>query len=139
MKSNQQTPIDSQTVLPLRSHVEPVGNSVVYKQKTFSDAIRLSIQVSGFEEKQVYITLGIDAGHWTRMMTGKAHFPQDKLNAMMDFTGNEIPLIWLANSRGYNLQKQQSIVEQERDEAQARADKAEHELEVIKRFLKDTK
>ena len=76
---------------------------LVVKQPTFAGAIALCVQLSGLEDKEVYLALEIDAGHWSRIMKGDAHFPVNKLNDLMDMCGNEAPLMWLANSRGYGL------------------------------------
>ena len=87
-------------VLP-RPH--SVSEEVIFAQPTFSAAIRLGASVSGLDEKQIYRELEIDAGHWTRIMNGEAHFPVDKLLRFMDLVGNEIPLQWLAHRRGKGL------------------------------------
>lgn len=76
---------------------------LVLKQTSLSNAIALCVQLSGLEEKEVYLSLEIDAGHWTRIMKGDAHFPVNKLNNLCDLCGNEAPLMWWANSRGYGL------------------------------------
>lgn len=76
---------------------------LVVKQPSFAGAIALCVQLSGLEDKEVYLTLEIDAGHWSRIMKGDAHFPVNKLNDLMNMCGNEAPLMWLANSRGYGL------------------------------------
>lgn len=110
--------------LPLVRRVDrvevPLG--LVVKQPTFAGAIALCVQLSGLEDKEVYLPLGIDAGHWSRIMKGDAHFPVNKLNDLMDLCGNEAPLMWLANSRGYGLFVLKT-------EAERRAEAAEHELE----------
>lgn len=95
---------------------------LVLKQPTLSAAIALCVQASGLEEKEVYLPLEIDAGHWTRITKGDAHFPVNKLNGLMDLCGNEAPLMWLANSRGYGL----VIL---KTEAERRAEAAERALE----------
>lgn len=96
---------------------------LVVKQQTLAGAIALCVQLSGLEDKEVYLALEIDAGHWTRIMKkGDAHFPVNKLNDLMDLCGNEAPLMWLANSRGYGL-----VVL--RSEAERRADAAERALQ----------
>lgn len=91
--------------LPLVRKAEwvEVPLDLVIKQPTFSGAIALCVQLSGLEDKEVYLSLDIDAGHWTRIMKGDAHFPVNKLNTLMDLCGNEAPLMWLANYRGYGL------------------------------------
>ena len=83
-------------------HVD-VDMALVKRQNSLAGAIALCVQAAGIEDKEVYLSLGIDAGHWTRISKGDAHFPVNKLNALMDLCGNEAPLQWLANSRGYGL------------------------------------
>lgn len=98
-----------------------VDQEVVFSRPSLSAAIALCVQVSGLEEKEVYLSLEIDAGHWTRIMKGDAHFPVNKLNNLMDLCGNEAPLMWLANSRGYGLVVLKT-------EAERRAEMAERAL-----------
>lgn len=58
--------------LPLarKADAVQVPLELVLKQPTFAAAIALCVQVSGLEEKEVYLSLEIDAGHWTRIMKG---------------------------------------------------------------------
>lgn len=106
-----------------------VPMSLVVKQPSFAGAIALCVQLSGLEEKEVYLSLEIDAGHWTRIMKGDAHFPVNKLNTLMDLCGNEAPLMWLSNSRGYALVLLKSEAERRAEQAERRADEAEKKLE----------
>lgn len=99
----------------------PVPEELVKRQACLTKAISLCVQLSGLEPKEVYLALEIDAGHWTRIMNGDAHFPTNKLCALMDICGNEAPLMWLANSRGKGLVLLKS-------EAERRAELAEQEL-----------
>jgi hypothetical protein len=102
---------------------------LVVKQPSLSAAIALCVQVSGLEEKEVYLSLEIDAGHWTRIMKGDAHFPVNKLNSLMDLCGNEAPVLWLAHSRGYGLVMLKSEAERRAELAEHRAAEAEKKLE----------
>lgn len=68
---------------------------LVTKQPSMSRAIALCMQASGLDDKEVYLTLGIDAGHWSRIVKGDAHFPINKLGQLMDVCGNDAPLMWL--------------------------------------------
>lgn len=122
MQSKDLSAID-QPELPLARKVEKtdVPLDMVVRQPTLAGAIALCVQLSGLEEKEVYISLGIDAGHWTRIMKGDAHFPVNKLNDLCDLCGNEAPLQWWANSRGYGLVVLKS-------EAERRAEALLHEL-----------
>ena len=81
-----------------------VDFDLIQAQPSFLSAIKLCISLAGFDyTNQVYLDLGIDASHWTRIINGKAHFPLDKLNDLMDLCGNEVPLYWLTYARGYDV------------------------------------
>lgn len=80
-----------------------ISDAVVAVQPNFTAAINLCISASGLEDKEIYIPLKVDAGHWTRVRQGKAHFPVDQLEALMMLCGNDVPLRWLARRRGFNL------------------------------------
>lgn len=108
---------------------------LVTKQQTFAAAIALCIQVSGLEEKEVYLTLGIDAGHWTRIMKGEAHFPVNKLNDLMTICGNEAPLTWLANSRGYGLVLLKTEAERRAEDAERRLRETEVKLHFLTQVM----
>ena len=113
--------------LPLARPVPRVDVPVemALKPRTLLGAIALCVQLSGLEPKEVYLSLGIDAGHWSRIMAGEAHFPVNKLDGLMDLCGNEVPLIWLAHQRGYAL----TLL---RTEAERRAEVAEAEAEALR-------
>lgn len=126
MKSKRLHAVDDpQQALFKAEHVE-VDISLVKRQNSLAGAIALCVQAAGIEDKEVYLSLGIDAGHWTRITKGDAHFPVNKLNALMDLCGNEAPLQWLANSRGYGLvmlipESQRKLREAEQALAEERA------------------
>lgn len=127
MRSERLCAVD-QRALPLTRKVDRIGLSLelVVKQRTLAGAIALCVQMSGLDDKEVYLPLEIDAGHWTRIMKGDAHFPVNKLSDLMDMCGNEAPLMWLANHRGYGLVVLQSEAEK-RAEAAELALRAERE------------
>ena len=124
MKSDNLTGgVQPQLALSRRAIVTNIPIELVIAQKCLSSAIALCIQVAGLQESEVCLSLGIDSGHWTRIKKGDAHFPVNKLNDLMDLCGNQVPLTWLANSRGYGLVLLKSEAERQRDEA-------EHDLNV---------
>lgn len=113
MRSINLRAVDDQGVLPLarKPDTHPVAEEVVFRCRSFTAALALSVNVSGLEEKEIYLALGIDAGHWTRIMKGDAHFPVNKLNDFAALVGNDIPLMWWANSRGQGLHPLESELE----------------------------
>lgn len=72
--------------------------------RSMLEAVHLCIQMSrGLKHYALADALGIDRGHWTRMMTGHAHFPLNKLSDLMARCGNYAPLQWLAIDNGQDI------------------------------------
>ena len=128
MESNNLSTLDDQGELPLtrRAPQAPVADEVIFAQPSMTAAIRLAANVSGFEEKEIYLPLKIDASHWTRILNGQAHFPTDKLDQFCNIVGNEIVLAWWAHRRGQGLHmleteaQRQLRIQQEENERLAR-------------------
>lgn len=108
---------------------------LVLKQSTLSGAVALCVQLSGLDDKEIYLSLGIDAGHWTRIMKGDAHFPLNKLNDLCTMCGNESPLIWWANSRGYGLVMLKSEAERRAEESAAALEKEREKNKLLMQLL----
>lgn len=75
----------------------------VKRRPTLLAAWNYAQEISGLEDKAVYEALDIDGSHWTKIKKGRASPPADeRFGRYMDVVHNEIPLIWLAESRGYD-------------------------------------
>lgn len=119
---------------PKRMEVDP---AVIRRQASMLAAIKLCVQYGGFAyEKEVYQSLDIDAGNWSRMMNGSAAFPPDKLIPLMDLCGNEAPLQWIAFKRGYQLQPLQDEKDKLIAELRERLTKQEAVLEWMEGRVK---
>lgn len=125
-----------QLALSRRAIVTDIPLSLVIAQTCMSSAIALCIQAAGLQESEVSLSLGIDAGHWTRIKKGDAHFPLNKLNGLMNLCGNEVPLTWLAHSRGYGLVLLKSEAERQRDEAEHALDLERQKTQMLMELLK---
>jgi adenosine/AMP kinase len=138
MGSKIQRLFDDQGELPLTRAPSPapVEHGVILSQPSMSAAVKLAANVSGLEEKEIYLALKIDAGHWTRILNGQAHFPLDKLDEFMTLVGNEVPLIWLAYRRGKGLHMLQTEAERQLAIEQAARIEAEKKVEMLKDILK---
>ncbi|SOY65624.1 hypothetical protein CBM2586_B10219 [Cupriavidus phytorum] len=71
--------------------------------RTGLDAIHLCIQLSGYGHYFIAEELGIDKGHMSRMMQGKAGFPTDKRIKLMELCGNRAPVQFEALGVGCEL------------------------------------
>lgn len=81
----------------------PVDDVWINQCQSFLDAIHLCIHLSKLPNYVIAEKLGIDRGHWTRMMQGQAHFPTNKLHSLMQLCGNFAPLQWMAKAVGVPL------------------------------------
>src|SRR5690348_13719168 len=85
VRSNIESPVEQGRLMLTRA--EPMINvplDSIAARKTLLGAINLCIDLSGLENKEVYLPLGIDSGHFTNLRKGNGHFPTDKINDLMD-------------------------------------------------------
>lgn len=80
------------------------------------------------DDKEIYIPLAIDAGHWSRIKKGEAGFPPNKMREFCSLVGNTIYPEWIAYQVGCQLVMIQSEAERRAEKAEARADEAEKKL-----------
>jgi hypothetical protein len=92
--------------LPMPAYVQAVDPHLVVRQTSMTKALQLCQTLSGKDDAHFYGSNGIvkDQAQWSRIMGPSTHnFPHEKLNLFMDLAGNEAPLLWLLQSRGYDL------------------------------------
>lgn len=78
----------------------PVDESLIAQCDTLLDAILLCVHLSRVPSGTIAKRLGVDPGHWTRILQGQAHFPTNKMKSLMDLCRNLAPLQWLARAAG---------------------------------------
>lgn len=118
---------------------QPVSDDIIHRQPTLLAALRLSMQVGGVEEKEVYMALGIDKATWSKIMSGQFNFPTNRYNDFMRVVGNEIPLVWLAGSRGYKLQPMQTEHERQIAELTAENLALKSEMQIVRKWFAGVK
>lgn len=67
-------------------------------------AINRCIDISGLSGEYLADALGIDKGHWSRIRSGRAHFPAKKRLRLMELCGNLLPLQFEAQKMGFRLE-----------------------------------
>lgn len=86
-------------------HAEPVTPELIRSirlRRSFLAAWIFAQDFAALEHKQCYEPLGIDSSHWTKIRNGSGSPPAKSFNSYLDLVRNEIPLIWWAESRGYD-------------------------------------
>ncbi len=124
--------------LALRSDERDVSDEIVAKCPNFNAALKLSKEVSGLNNDKVFCQeLDIDPGHWSRIWSGSAHFPENKLISFMKICNNLIPLRWQAMQFNLGLHLLKSEVERENERLRKENERKDQELEAIKKFMKE--
>jgi hypothetical protein len=118
-----------------QAHSEPVTPELVRsirKRPTFLAAWNFAVDFAALEDKQVYQPLGIDSSHWTKIRSGRAFPPADeRFSRFFDIVQNEIPLVWLVESRGYDWMS----LRQHRSDSERRVAELEQEVRDLRRIF----
>lgn len=125
---------DSSLLLPLTAYVQPVDHALVIRQSSMTKALHLCQTLSGKDDAQFYGSGGIvkDQAQWSRIMGPSSHnFPHEKLNLFMDIAGNEAPLMWMLQSRGYDLNSLHLL----ESETEKKLRKSQEENAALRRVL----
>jgi hypothetical protein len=88
----------------------------VAREKSLGDAISLCVKAAGHEPKDLQVDLKWDKGQWSRWLSGEEGIKWGKLLQVMDYCGNDAPLMWMLHARGYaldSLRKRESELERE--------------------------
>ena len=93
----------------------------ICREKTLGGAIGLCAKAAGFEPKEIMDALRVDGkpldkAQWSRWESGQEGVVWPKVSALMDFCGNDSPVLWMAHARGYDLNslhKRESELERE--------------------------
>lgn len=119
-----------------------IDPSVITSIKSLPDAIKKCAELVGSIDKTVAIDTGIDSPTWTRIKQGEAGIKGDFLDRLMDACGNELPLLWLLHSRGYDpncLRRYESDVERENRQLRDQLETERRERAVILEFVKQAR
>ncbi|HOF30207.1 MAG TPA: hypothetical protein PK441_05115 [Burkholderiaceae bacterium] len=81
----------------------------VQRKVTLGGAIELCAEVGGKEPKAILSDLKLDKAQWSRWISGHEGVCWPKLSAVMDLCGNDAPLQWMVNDRGYDLHSLRSL------------------------------
>lgn len=108
----------------------------VAREASLGGAISLCAKAAGLAPKEVQDALKADRSQFSRWTDDKEGITWAKLDALMDLCGNDAPLFWMLQSRGYDLH---SLRRQESETEKAlRVAKEENEaLRMANRVLVD--
>ena len=75
----------------------------VAREQSLGGAINLCAKAAGLSPKEVQDGLKADRAQFSRWTDDKEGILWSKLAALMDLCGNDAPLFWMLNARGYDL------------------------------------
>lgn len=82
---------------------ELVDPALIERLDSEDEAILLCVHLSRLSHEAVCSRLGIDKGHWSRILQGRAHFPTRKRLSLMQLCGNLAPIQYEALRSGLSL------------------------------------
>lgn len=108
---------------------------MIRAQKTAAAAFTLACSISGLEDKEIYLALGVDAGYFSNIKKGKATLQADLLAQFCRVVGNSIYPEWAAYQIGCTLVVIKTEAERRAEEAEGRAQAAEAENRLLRQLV----
>ncbi len=118
---------------------QDLSDEIIARISDFKAALKICKEISGLTDQQICAELKIEPAQWSRIWSGQAHFPSEKIPCLMDLCGNWVPLRWLAMHYGQELRPTKTTLERENDKLRAELEKQHIEMEAIKKFFKEVK
>ena len=109
------------------------------REKSLGGAIGLCLKAAGHEPKEAMAEICVDGrpldkAQWSRWESGGEGVIWPKFNALMDFCGNDAPVLWMLSRRGYDLhsvRRKQSAMERELSAAKDALDQERMKNKVL--------
>ena len=125
--------------LPLRIVSRPTGADVsieaIARKGSLTEAVFLAMEVANVKDNVVCLELDIDPATFSKIRSGTRYFPMNKIGALMDLCGNDIPLRWLAHHRGYGLVRLKCELEKENEQLRSELEEQARKFEYFEEFM----
>ncbi|MGJ7500096.1 hypothetical protein ACSFBF_07025 [Variovorax sp. ZT5P49] len=111
----------------------------ITREKTLGGAIGLCVKAASMEPKEVMADLKMDKAQWSRWESGAEGVIWPKFEAVMDYCGNDAPLLWMNMARGYDLaslRRRETELERELRIAQEEVAQLRHDKRVLVEALR---
>lgn len=132
--------ISSDLNLRIRRPLRVIPDADLTKLINEARAVQYACENSGLQDKTIAIEIGVDAAVLSKAKAGQARLGDDALDALMDATGFEAPLICWMLRRGYDprsLRRFESDVERENRELRERLIAIETERQIERRTIRE--
>jgi hypothetical protein len=118
---NQLELLPSAGLNPVVEEVTPQLVSRIRRLPTLLSAWNYAQTLAAVDDKALASLVDIDPSHWTKIGQGRASPPADeRFTRYMDVLQSDVPLVWLAESRGYDflsMKRHQNDIERQLAEA----------------------
>lgn len=88
----------SQLALPVS-----VSLAEIERKKTLGQVLTLTYEAADLTPKEVCYRLGCNKAQLSRWEGGAEGIIWPKFNDLMDVCGNDVPVLWMAHQRGFDL------------------------------------
>ncbi len=117
----------NQVSLPVEIHPEEIG-----RKHSLGAAIELCADLAGFGlDKELQGRLGVDKAQFSRWQSGTEGIVWPKLAKLMDECGNDAPLLWMLQQRGYDLHS----LHKTKSETERALDEAHETIKALRRVM----
>jgi len=110
---------------------------MIRAKKMAHAAFTLACDVSGLDDKEIYLALDIDAGYFSNIKKGKATLQADLIPAFCREVGNTVYPEWIAYQVGCTLTQIESETERRLRIAHERIEQLEQERAIERRLFRD--
>jgi hypothetical protein len=122
--------------LARRASAMTVPIEMIRAKRTAAAAFTLACDVSGLEDKEIYLQLDIDAGYFSNIKKGKATLQADLVNTFCAIVDNNILVEWLAYQVGCQLVQIESETERLLRIAREEIEMLKHDKRVLTEALR---
>lgn len=75
----------------------------ISREKSLGGSIELCVKAAGYEPKEIQSELKLDKAQFSRWSSGGEGVVWPKFKQIMNFCGNDAPVLWMLHDRGYDL------------------------------------
>lgn len=103
--------------------------------KNWPQVLRTAMRLGDVTDNSMQIQLKIDKGNFSRILSGQANFPIEKLVLFCEIVGNDLALHWLAYQRGYELRFIPKLLEEQLEKERAEKEEALKRIAILEDLL----
>ncbi|MGJ7508698.1 hypothetical protein [Variovorax sp. GT1P44] len=105
----------------------------ILRKRSLGAAIELCMEIGGKDPKEVTGDLKLDKAQLSRWLSGGEGVVWPKFEALMDYCGNDTPVLWMLHQRGFDLNSVRKLeTETERENRMLR-----EEVIALRRVLRE--